>query len=82
MDEAGLSARQTVDQLSHATVPMPQDSCFDRKVVQPGAVDALGVMSGEVGQSGDRWPAADGGVGAVVIVEVQPVGQGVVALPG
>jgi hypothetical protein len=42
----------------------------------------LGVMSGEVGQPGDRWPASDGGVGAVVIVEVQPAGQGVIALAG
>ena len=42
----------------------------------------LVVMSREVGQSGDWWLAADGGVGAVVIVEVQPFGQGVVALGG
>ncbi|SEK37844.1 hypothetical protein SAMN05444583_101492, partial [Rhodococcus maanshanensis] len=29
-------------------------------------------MSRHVGQSADRWLAADGGVGAVVIVEVKP----------
>jgi hypothetical protein len=32
----------------------------------------LAVMSREVGQSGNWWPASDGGVGSVVIVEVQP----------
>lgn len=32
----------------------------------------LDVMSREVGQSGDWWAASDGGVGSVVIVEVQP----------
>ena len=32
----------------------------------------LAVMSREVGQSGDRWLASDGGVGSVMIVEVQP----------
>ena len=42
----------------------------------------LGVMSRHVGQSGDRRPAADGGVGTVVIVEVEPAGQGGVALFG
>lgn len=36
------------------------------------ATGRLGVMSREVGQSGDRWPASEGGVGSVVIVEVQP----------
>ena len=34
------------------------------------------VMSRDVGQSGDRWLASDGGVGSVVIVEVQPAGEG------
>jgi hypothetical protein len=34
----------------------------------------LGVMSGEVGQPGDGWLASDGGVGSVVIVEVDPAG--------
>jgi len=33
-------------------------------------------MSREIGQSGDRRLASEGGVGAVVIVEVQPSGQG------
>jgi endonuclease III len=33
---------------------------------------ALAVMSREVGQSGDWWLASDGGVGSVMIVEVQP----------
>ena len=42
----------------------------------------LVVMSREVGQSGDWWFASDGGVGAVVIVEVQPAGKGGVALLG
>ncbi|MCV7374524.1 hypothetical protein H5P33_17570 [Mycolicibacterium arabiense] len=32
----------------------------------------LVVMSREVGQPGDRWAASEGGVGSVVIVEVQP----------
>ena len=36
------------------------------------AGERLGVMSREVGQSGDRWLASDGGVGSMVIVEVQP----------
>lgn len=40
------------------------------------------MMSREVGQSGDRWLASDGGVGSVVIVEVQPLGEGFVALRG
>jgi hypothetical protein len=33
-------------------------------------------MSRHVGQSGDWWFAADGGVGSVVIVEVEPTWQG------
>jgi hypothetical protein len=33
-------------------------------------------MSREVGQSGDRRPASDGGVGSVVIVVVEPVWEG------
>lgn len=37
----------------------------------PGQL-GLSVMSREVGQSGDRWLSSDGGVGSVVIVEVQP----------
>ena len=37
-------------------------------------------MSREVGQSGDRWLASDGGVGSVVIVEMEPAGQCGVAL--
>jgi len=36
---------------------------------------ALAVASGEVVESGDGW-AADGGVGSVVMVEVDPCGQG------
>lgn len=43
---------------------------------------ALAVMSRNVSHSGDRRPASDGGVGAVVIVEVEPVGQRGVALLG
>src|SRR5699024_7613471 len=39
-------------------------------------------MFREVGQSGDWWLASDGGVGSVGIVEVQPPGQGCVALRG
>src|SRR5699024_10604986 len=39
-------------------------------------------MFREVGQSGDWWLASEGGVGSVVIVEVQPPGQGCVALRG
>ena len=42
----------------------------------------LGVMSREVGQSRDWWLASDGGVGSVVIVEMQPAWQGGVALFG
>ena len=34
-------------------------------------------MAGEVGQAGDRWLASDGGVGSVVIVEVEPAGRAV-----
>jgi two-component system, NarL family, response regulator LiaR len=37
---------------------------------------ALDVMSRHVGQSADWWLAADGGVGSVVIVEVEPAGKG------
>ena len=44
------------------------------------ALRRSGVMSREVGQSGDWWLASEGGVGAVVIVEVEPAGQGGVAL--
>jgi hypothetical protein len=54
---------------------------------QPGVVTAdtnsaprLAVMSREVGQAGDRRLASDGGVGSVMIVEVQPARQGDVAL--
>jgi 1-acyl-sn-glycerol-3-phosphate acyltransferase len=46
-----------------------------RSINQPGQRGwrrRLVVMSREVGQSGDRWAASDGGVGSVVIVEVQP----------
>lgn len=39
-------------------------------------------MFREVGQPGERWPTSSGGVGAVVIVEVEPAGQGNVALVG
>ncbi|OOC03658.1 hypothetical protein B0293_25605 [Amycolatopsis azurea DSM 43854] len=42
--------------------------------------DVLGVMSREVGQSGDGWLASEGGVGSVVIVEVQPGGECCVAV--
>lgn len=45
--------------------PIAMEDLFD---------DPLSVMSSDVGQSGDWWPAADGGVGAVVIVEVEPAG--------
>lgn len=41
----------------------------------------LGVMFGDVGQPGDGWLAADGGVGSVVIVEARvgpSVGHGAV----
>ncbi|WP_161992522.1 PIN domain-containing protein [Pseudonocardia sp. EV170527-09] len=41
---------------------------------RPISASSLVVMSREVGQPGDWWPAADGGVSAVVIVEVQPAG--------
>ena len=47
---------------------------------EPAPDEVLVVMSRHVGQSSDRWPAADCGVGAVVIVDVEPVGQGGVAL--
>ena len=40
---------------------------------------ALGVMSRDVGQSGDGWGASYCGVGSVVIVEVEPAGQGFAA---
>ncbi|MDN4175181.1 MMPL family transporter [Nocardioides sp. SOB77] len=43
-------------------------------VFQEGHLRWLVVVSGDVGQPGDRWPASDGGVGAVVIVEVEPPG--------
>lgn len=55
-------------------------SIRDRGVREPinvyrrAADGALVVMSREVGQPGDRWLAADGGVSAVVIVEVHPAG--------
>lgn len=39
-------------------------------------------MSREVGQPGDWWLASDGGVDTVLIVVVQPSGQGGVALVG
>ena len=39
------------------------------------AIGSLGVMSREVGQSGDWWLASDGGVGSVVIVGVEPSRQ-------
>jgi arylamine N-acetyltransferase len=42
--------------------------------------NGLVVMSREVGQAGDRRLASDGGVGSVMIVEVQPARQGDVAL--
>lgn len=42
----------------------------------------LAVMSREVGQSRDWWLASDGGVGSMVIVEMQPPSQGYVTLVG
>jgi anti-sigma B factor antagonist len=39
---------------------------------RPLKMMGLDVMFREVGQSCDRWLASDGGVGSVVIVEVQP----------
>ena len=47
-----------------------------------GQLGRLGVMSREVGQSGDRWLASDGGLSSVVIVEAKPPGRGGVALFG
>jgi hypothetical protein len=35
----------------------------------------LGVLSGEVGDAAGWWVAADAGVGSVVVVTVQPVGE-------
>lgn len=45
-------------------------------------LDGLAVMSREVGQSGDGWLASDGGVGSVMIVEVEPARQGGIAFFG
>lgn len=53
-----------------------------RLITFPVAGARLAVMSREVGQSGDWWLASDGGAGAVMFVEVEPVRQGGVALPG
>ena len=44
---------------------------------EPGPPDrsALVVLTGQVGQSGDRWLVPAGGVGAVVVVLVDPCWQ-------
>jgi adenylate cyclase len=44
----------------------------DAAVTAAVLIRRLVVMSREVGQSGDRWAASDGGVGSMVIVEVEP----------
>ena len=41
-----------------------------------GDLGLLGVMSSQVVQSRDRWLLPDRGVGPVVIVDVDPAGQG------
>ncbi|GAA5161135.1 hypothetical protein GCM10023321_44880 [Pseudonocardia eucalypti] len=39
-----------------------------------GPVRGLGVLTGQVGQSGDGWVASCGGVGSVMVVLVDPAG--------
>lgn len=53
-----------------------------RHVPAVGLSFELVVMSREVGQSCDWWLASDGGVGSMMIVEMQPARQGDVALFG
>ncbi|GAA2106393.1 hypothetical protein GCM10009841_25820 [Microlunatus panaciterrae] len=56
---------------------------YERELANLAAnVERLAVMSSEVGQPGDWRLASDGGVGSVMIVEVEPAGQGGVALLG
>ncbi len=45
---------------------------WNSRVLGPACESVLGVMSREVGQSGDRWLASEGGVGSVMIVGMQP----------
>lgn len=68
-DEAGVCIRTTAATTTLAAI-------YTREL--PG----LDVMSREVGQPGDGWLASGRGVGSVVIVEVEPAGQGGVALLG
>ena len=63
---------EVLDLKSRVAEVNPHDIARDQLIFYAGLV----VMSREVGQSCDWWPAADGGVGSVVIVEVQPAGQG------
>lgn len=90
----GNGRRQVVQHTGHGKVGVEEHRVMVTRVtfVRPnGQVSVqgaealrrfLGVMSGHVGQSADGRPAADRGVGAVMIVEVEPAGQGLVALPG
>ena len=43
-----------------------------RGIASEGAHTRLGVVTGQVGQAGDRGLSADGAVGPVVVVLVQP----------
>ena len=58
MDQAGLTARQIADQLSHSKVSMTQDHYLGRRAVGKEAATALG----RAHQKADR--RNDGGVSA------------------
>lgn len=87
-----ISRQITTGTTSHNSRRQTTADCFTLRATQPSATSPtqqppfdtnhLGVMSGEVGQSGDRRVTTDGGVGSVVIVEVEPAGQGLVAVLG
>lgn len=70
--------RQFENSTPFADAPLGRSDNYPRSVAARAGADpkraVLDVMSREVGQSGDGWLASDGGVGSVVIVEVEPVG--------
>jgi class 3 adenylate cyclase len=57
--------------ISFGEVDLIEDDYFGTSVVEAARLCALAVLSREVG-SGDGWLASEGGVAAVMVVEVQP----------
>lgn len=58
------------------SIRLPADLSLVDDAEFPGGAVSLVVMSSQVVQSRDRWLLPDRGVGPVVIVGVDPAGQG------